>query len=385
MKVLFTVLDYYPKASGVPIVTRYLAEGLVLKHQVTVLTTSIEGVVDDEIINGVVVKRFNLSENKLGIFSGDTKKYIDYIKNNDADVIINVCTQCVTTDILLKRLHTINKPKILYVHGFSGLALKLFDFSGKFKNIIGNSYNYIRWHIYYLFFKKYVNEYNSIICLSKMDSSMKYLQKYYHGKLDIIENAADDLFYNDKYTNIEQYISGNYLISVASFVPVKNQKMMIKAFYQSNINSDITLLLVGNEKTYYYDYLQKCITRYEKKYGHRKIQFLFNMDRLMIKSLIKSSLLYLVSSKIEGYSVSIIEALSQKRTVLSTNVGNAEILPGVVIANNLKEYIMQLENLVKNDNMRNKLGVKGYQYVIKKCRINKAVEDMEKILKNIVQ
>ena len=85
-----------------------------------------------------------------------------------------------------------------------------------------------------------------------MDSCLSFTNKYYNGDVNIVENAADGIFYNDEYVDISNYINGKYIISVASFVPVKNQKMMIKAFYESNIDKKITLLLVGNEKTYYY-------------------------------------------------------------------------------------------------------------------------------------
>ena len=62
MKLLFTVNTYMPKRDGVQFVTKYLAEGLVKKgHSVDLITRQCKELteVDDEVINGVHVIRWN--------------------------------------------------------------------------------------------------------------------------------------------------------------------------------------------------------------------------------------------------------------------------------------------------------------------------------------
>ena len=62
MKIIFTVLTYYPRKDGVQNVTKYLAEGLVkLGHDVTIITSNYRlNAEDKEIYNGVNSERINL-------------------------------------------------------------------------------------------------------------------------------------------------------------------------------------------------------------------------------------------------------------------------------------------------------------------------------------
>ena len=72
MKLLFTVNTYMPKRDGVQFVTKYLAEGLVKKgHSVDLITRQCKELteVDDEVINGVHVIRWNALFFKIYIIS----------------------------------------------------------------------------------------------------------------------------------------------------------------------------------------------------------------------------------------------------------------------------------------------------------------------------
>ena len=61
MKILFLVESYYPKTSGVPVVTKYLAEGLAKNgHDVSVVTTLVKDRCTEEVYNNVHIYRFDL-------------------------------------------------------------------------------------------------------------------------------------------------------------------------------------------------------------------------------------------------------------------------------------------------------------------------------------
>ena len=58
MKILFLSENYFPNVSGVPVVVRYLAEGLAnLGHQVSIATSNFKNCPEKEVIGGVTVYR----------------------------------------------------------------------------------------------------------------------------------------------------------------------------------------------------------------------------------------------------------------------------------------------------------------------------------------
>ena len=90
-------------------VTKYLAEGLVkLGHDVTIITSNYRlNAEDKEIYNGVNIERINLYT-RFGFNFENKKEYREMMNSycDESDVLINVCTQNVFTDLLLKDLST---------------------------------------------------------------------------------------------------------------------------------------------------------------------------------------------------------------------------------------------------------------------------------------
>ena len=62
----------------------------------------------------------------------------------------------------------------------------------------------------------------------------------------------------------------------------------------------------------------------------------------------KVASLYLVSSMLEQYSISIIEAMSLGVPFISTNVGNARLLPGGKTINNVNQLHIHIDMLLDN-------------------------------------
>jgi len=146
MKILFTVQNYYPSISGVPVVVKYLAEGLANKgHQVIVVTRKHPQTCEREVIKKVEVRRFEIKFNKLLGHIGDLKEYVEFVKNYDCDVLINECSQCETTDLILDHLDQVKATKkVFHSHGFSGVLGKLFNFNLDPKHFFGNIYSYLK-------------------------------------------------------------------------------------------------------------------------------------------------------------------------------------------------------------------------------------------------
>lgn len=389
MKILFTVQNYYPRMSGVPVVVKYLAEGLQKKgHLVTVATRRDKELEEFEIINGVKVYRFDIAYSKFKGHYGEIDKYINFIKNYECDIIINECTQCETTDLLLKSLDSIKKPKILHAHGLAGLTLKPIALMPTIKNTLGNTFNWIRWNIYYNKFASYILQYDTVICLSELDSGKKYIEKNFDKTINILDNAANDMFFMDSKENaLKKYLGKScekYIISVANYTAVKNQKMILKSFYMSTI-TDYTLVFIGGKKTSFYYRLCKLKERYDKKFGFKNVYILTGVDRENIPSIVGGAKIYMVSSTYEEYSISIIEAMAKSVPFISTNVGNASILPGGIVVNSVEEMKAGIELLLNNEHKRAELGAKGKEYSELNCREVVAVDKLERIIRNTIK
>lgn len=388
MKILFTVENYYPKMSGVPNVVKYLSETLAIKgHDVTVVTKSVKGYPHEEIINSVKIVRKNIYYSKIKTFKGNTKDYIDFVLNFDCDVIIFECSQCITTDLLLPHLYKINKKKILHSHGFSGLTLSPFTYKYNIRNTIANTYNWIKWNLYYkLKFKKYVNQFDDTICLSELDSSKSYLDKF-SRKVHVLSNAADDVFFSDElYSDrIDKYIKlegKKYFISIANYEEYKNQIGILEQYFEAD-TTDYDMVFIGSRKTEYYESL---IVKYEKLksiYGEKKVHFLIGVERDDIPSILKGAELYLVGSYFEEFSISIIESMALGVPFISTNVGNAKLLPGGVTINSIGEMSQNINDLLRDEMKYRLYKEQGIIYSRNNCRISTVTNNLEAIIDNI--
>lgn len=389
MKIIFVSENYYPLMSGVPVVVRYLAEGLANKgHDVAVATQRYNNPLREEILNGVHIYRFDIYIDKFKRVGGRPSEYINFVLNYKADATILECTQCITTDLLLAQLDKIDGKLFFHVHGISGLApnRKLFAIKSDFKHTIGNTYNYIRGLYYFGYtLKKALSNFNATMCLSAIDDGIDYLRKY-SRKNYILDNAADNMFFEEancmknvlnKYTQLK---NDRFMMICANYTVVKNQIGIIKQYYQSEASKSMSLLCIGSQDNNYYRECQKLVSELQTRYGHREVKLLYGVDRNDIPSIINKASLYLVGSLWEQYSISIIEAMSQGVPFISTNVGNARLLPGGVTIDYIDEMHSAIDALISDNAMHKNYSEAGRKFAYENCRIDVAVEKLEKII-----
>lgn len=389
MKILFISENYFPNVSGVPVVVKYLAEGLLAKgHEVGVATTSFNDEPLEDNINGVNVFRFNLFLDWKHSYKGDINKCIDFVKHFNADVNIIECSQCITTDVLLPYLKNIKGKKIFHSHGFSGMELKPFALKGDLKHTIGNTINWLQSKVYFSStFKKAMPFFDATLCLSEVDSSREYLKQYCKNS-HILDNAADNMFFSiDNITHgcISKYASlanEKYLMCCANYTIVKNQKDMIIQYFKSEASKSTSLVCIGSQPTDYYRECVELVENLKKEYGERDVHLLHGVTRSDIPSIMNEASIYLVSSRYEQYSISIIEAMSQGLPFISMNTGNARILPGGVTINDIDEMHKYIDILMTDNAKHKAYSDAGKKFAYENCRIAAVVEKLESIIKN---
>lgn len=190
-------------------------------------------------------------------------------------------------------------------------------------------------------------------------------------------------FFNDVCIH-ESSDKDKYAICVSNFLPGKNQKFILKAFYKANCQN-FGLVLIGSKKTNYYRQLIKLNNKLRKKYGNRDVKILTNQSRSITVKMIKSASMYLFASKHEVYPVSIIEAMASGIPYISTDVGCIRALPGGIVIKNMTEMINAINFLHDNLTSSKIIGKCGYQYAKVQLKVEEKVIQLEKLLNKIIK
>lgn len=381
MNIIITVNSYYPSKDGVQAVTEYHAEGLVKRgHDVTVVTKKLKNEPTIEIHNGVKIIRFDILTRHT-VHCGDKKAYQKLILDltKESDVMINVCTQIGTTDWVFSILKNIECKKILYMHG-------MMDFKWRKNNLCSISsflsklWNNLRWKLYYKLSIKYFKQYNGIIHLHEFDEAYKFFNERKIPGNIVIENAAEDEFFVGTKNIFEK--KHKYIVCVANYIELKNQKLCLEAFYKSD-DLGYKLIFIGSEKTRYYKELIKNNEILASKYGERKVDFLVGINRSEIYEYVKNAKLYLFGSTVEKFPVSIVESMAAGVPFISTDVGCVKFLPGGVIIKNSNEMAYWINKLIKDKTLAKNIGDCGNQYAMKNLSIESKVNQLENYIKDL--
>ena len=386
MKILFLSENYFPNVSGVPVVVKYLAEGLQgLGHNVTIATSCYGNTPREEIIGGVKIYRFDLHKNHFDFYSGEIENYIQFVLGFQCDVIIMECLQCVVTDTLLPHLHKIKAKKILHVHGISGLRLKPFEKKSDLLHSAANTWHWLhsQW-FFHRYLPRYIRQFDKILCLSEVDDTIPYCKRF-NIKAEILPNAVEDTF-----TLLSQPVeqpdikelTKPYFLSVAYYNQIKNQIGILEEFYKSELN-DYAMVFIGPEKNEYYHKVLAANKDFEKKYGSRTVLLLTNVDRKFIPDIIGNAKLYLVGSTIEQFSIAMIETLAKGVPFISTNVGNARLLPGGLVIDEISEMNEKIKLLLSDKPLYHSLSEKGQQYVRHNCVRSIVIKKLAEIVESL--
>ena len=370
MKILITSFAYYPVRSGVPIVSTYLAEGLVkLGHNVVVATRlNGEKFQPREIINGVDIHRFNFGQDLFKRNTGEFEKYIDFVINEPKDVLLMEFLQSQPSTLLMPFLDRINCIKIVHSHGSQGLYMRPFEWKGDFLHTIGNVHNWYRWKKFYKWdILKYRRNIDAALCLSVGCTDFKYYNETFKNTY-ILENAADPIFFDETgYYNKDIDVCSllgikhkKYLVYIANYDDNKNQLGLIDSVCKIN-SKDISVVFIGGNEDNYYSKVKEKIEKCNKMLG-TDIVALTNVERSLFPFILHNAYLFVMSSKTEEYPVTLLETMAVGTPFISTNVGNVRVLPGGITVRDINEMPFFLNYLLNNPDERERLSIAGKEY-----------------------
>ncbi|MGB6129187.1 MAG: GT4 family glycosyltransferase PelF [Psychrilyobacter sp.] len=232
------------------------------------------------------------------------------------------------------------------------------------------------WIDYFYFLSKIAYKYSDkIISLFKYNSDLQMSLGAPKDKTFVVSNGVDvDRFSIIKREKTEKFIIG----SILRIVPIKDVKMMIKAFkIVTNTIKNTELYLIGpyEEDPNYYEECKELIDDLNLNSNvifTGKVNVMDYLGRLDI---------FLLSSISEGQPLSILEAMSSKIPVIATDVGDCrgmlnshtEIGHAGIIVPPTSYTVMAAEiiALYNNESRLKLLGDRGYEIVNKYYRSDK--------------
>uniref|UniRef100_UPI004048B2D9 glycosyltransferase family 4 protein n=1 Tax=Algoriphagus sp. TaxID=1872435 RepID=UPI004048B2D9 len=352
-------------------------------HEVTV-ATSYNGERKNNIINGVKVKSFKISGNAVMGISGDIESYIEYLRDQDFDVITNFAAQQWATDLCFDILPELKAFKVFVPTGFSALRNPLY--ARYFHNM-----------------PKWLSYYDMNVFLSHDYQDINFARHYLIDNISVIPNGASwQEFTKPKTISIRNLlgIPRDYkiIIHVGSYTAVKGHDQALDIFLKSSFKKAVMLFLGHNfldsESIFFTSKIKPLRLLRNKrlllphyifnafKYSWKqwrlpegKKVFLLSVPRDQLIDIFRESDLLLLPSMIECSPVVIFESIASRTPFLVTDVGNSreivkwthggEILPTIFDSRGFSIADVQtsaklMDQLLGDDDKLMKMGERGF-------------------------
>lgn len=394
MKIMFAVATYWPFQDGVAHVTKYLAEGLAGRgHEVYIYTSTGNQNRSDlpqkETHNGVKVERIRLYTRWPVRFKGlnsesNAVHYFKRIQEINPDVLIVVCAQTWTLDWIAPYLERLKCKKIFYSHGFSALKDKYnIKEELKKKNVLGAYIEY-RKKLYFQSLYKVIEKFDKAIYISDIEKGYQYVLDHGLKNGIILENAIEEQFLS----NIMQHDNKDeteefQILCVANYNENKNQELLIRAFAKAEIGKS-KVIFVGSAETLYLSALRKTATELLRDNPEKRVEFNVGIDRDEIYELYKKADIYVCTSKSETFSLVLYEAAATGMPVVSTRVGIAEKMEGIILIEKISDLVKNIEILYSNQELRKEKGnaVRNYVKTLNPV-IDDKISELERIISSL--
>jgi glycosyltransferase involved in cell wall biosynthesis len=378
MKILIFNYEYPPVGGGGGVVNKYIAEGLVNLHEITVVTSHYSDLPRDEIVNGVrVIRLESLARRKKdnNIFS-----LIGYFLNlvkNGQKIIEDVRPDIINTHFSIPvglasvRLSNKNKiPNVLCLHGdmFSKNSLKLF-YRKKIVAWILNNVDFI---------------------VAKSESVVEDFKKYfsYKGEIKVIDHGIIEPDFKKVDRQKLGFKNNDFIIvTVGRLLRRKSTEQIIKIL--GNIDNKETKLVIigdGPEKEFLVN-MSKAVGVSERVIFTGQIS-----DESKYKYLNISDI-FVSTSQYSENGIGFLEALNFGLPIISYDKGrHAEILidgqTGFLIPlNDKRTYEKKLEYLINDKDLRYKIRKHNEEFFdrfnAKKCirEYNKVFMETNRLVK----
>lgn len=300
----------------------------------------------------------------------------------EQDILINICTQTPTTDLLLSELENIKcRKKILYVHGIWHFYWTPLNYAN-LHNFLSKIYNNAKWHLYYKKVGRYIKYYDTVVQLHEQDDGNIFFKKNFGIEGYVIENAAQSEFFEDVKN---EECDEPYAICISNYGMMKGQEMVLRAYAKALLNDPEMrlkkLIFVGSSANEYMQHLGDVYEELKQDNERLKVEFMCGVDRDKTIDLLKQASLFLFGSRGEKFPVVIVESMAVGVPFISTDVGVVRYFPGGLIVKNVDEMAGAIGNIMNDDNLYHNKSAEGRTYARQRMQIADKVDALEAIWK----
>lgn len=229
-------------------------------------------------------------------------------------------------------------------------------------------------------------KFTKIIPISITPQISKKVKNTYCINSPVIFNGIPtEEFSSCRSNNIANSSKEIILLHIGRFHPAKNHNLLVKAFLLASKEvENLTLWLIGDGPLK--NKIQKLVYSLELQ---NKIQFLGIKKN--INELLSKADIFVLSSKWEALPLSLIEAMAAGKAIISTAVGGiVDIIKnyenGILLPpDNYVELAKKIVELVKNPELRKKLGENAKQFAEKNLDISITAKKYEELYISLIK
>jgi len=210
--------------------------------------------------------------------------------------------------------------------------------------------------------------------LSKFQTDYEYKRSFYRNKYQIKDNEVA-------------------IGIVGRLVPIKNHQLFVEAikelYFHSPVNIRAFIIGDGETKLQIQSLLRKYQIPFSEGIDNPKTVVFTSWEKDVDYANAGMDIIALTSLN-EGTPVSLIEAQSASKPIVTTNVGG---IKNIVIenetaliadVNNQEEFISKLRLLVENESLRTAMSQKGYEFAIEKFHYKRLINDMSNLYEKLL-
>lgn len=206
-----------------------------------------------------------------------------------------------------------------------------------------------------------------------------------------IQAPVDTVVFDPGKVKADQKIgdySGLKIVTVANINPIKGIEYFVEmSSILNELYGDLSFFVVGSQLANQKSYTDK-ISRLTKKYNLRNLHFYGPLDN--IPSVLKAADVYVCSSVAEASPISVWEAMSMGKAIVSTDVGDVArfIIEGesgfVVPIKNAGALAEKVGLFVKNADLRKRFGTNARKIAIKNLDVDICVKKHSEFYRKIM-
>lgn len=387
MKILHLVINYYPSIGGTQILFKGISENCIktYKDEVEVITIDSyfgshsaqykEILLKNEIINGVLVKRFSFFKKHKNVFSffnkiiakltGNTSPFLTRylvgpwspslkraVDTTDADIISASPSSFLYMEYPLYR-HKLKNPKPFVYQG----AIHFANHQGK-QVVSSKTLEAIKASEYYMCNTEYEKK---MLATLGVPAEMIVVTGT-AVDIELFANGNRNTFREENNINNDEILIGY----IGRLEATKSIDILVDAFIKAlKQNNKLRLVIAGYESAYL-EQLRNYIQTLDSKYT-KFIYFKLNLETVDKINIYHSLDIFILPSINESFGIVFLEAWSCKKPVIGTDIGAiaSVINDGVdgllMKPNNIDSLAEKIILFAENDQMRQEFGNNGYE------------------------